>query len=275
MKTNQFKQSIISIISIWAALFFAAPLFIMLLLSFFSPSEQSVYELQVTLSNYQILFEPYFYRILGRSFETATLASTLCFCIAYPFSYYLAKLKNKNFVLLLILIPFWTSSLIRTYALIGLLKTHGLLNKLLMSLHIISAPLDMMFNQTAVIIGLTYHLLPFMILPLYNVFNKFDDSLILAGKDLNASNAYLCKHIIWPISLPGVKNALVMIFFPAMTTFYIPTILGGAKSILLGNLIENQFLLINDWPGGATTSVVLTLLLFFSMKLLDNKRSMP
>tara|TARA_B110000879_G_scaffold147155_1_gene190796 strand:+ start:782 stop:1606 length:825 start_codon:yes stop_codon:yes gene_type:complete len=271
MKNNTFKQSIITLVSLWSLLFFATPLLLMLALSFFTPSEHGVYSFPLTLNNYQVLTEPYFYRILSRSLMVAALASFFCFVIAYPFSYFLSTLKNKTFVLLLILIPFWTSSLIRTYALIGLFKTHGILNELLLKIHLIQKPLDMMFNQTAVIIGLTYHLLPFMILPLYNVFNKFDRSLILAAKDLNATNTFLFKTIIWPMSLPGVKNALLMIFFPAMTTFYIPTILGGAKSILLGNLIENQFLLMNDWPGGATTSVIVAIILFVSMHLFTKK----
>lgn len=271
MKQSLFKYVSIQLFTGWIILFALTPLCLMLALSFFSSSETVLYKLPLTLEHFKLIFSSQFYRIVARSFLIALLSAFVCFVIAYPFSYLLAQTKKKNLLLMLVLIPFWTSSLIRTYALIGLLKTRGLLNNLLLKLHIISAPLDMLYNQMAVIIGLCYNLLPFMILPLYNTFDKFDRTLISAGQDLNASHFYIFRKIIWPISLPGVKNSFIMVFFPAMTLFYIPNILGGAKSLLLGNLIENQFLLLNDWPGGAATSLILSLTMLVMVYLLKRK----
>lgn len=271
MKINFFKLSSIQLSFWWLVIFAWLPLLLVSSLSFFSNSDQSLFNFPLTLENFSILKKPYFYKILWRSLLTAGLATLLCLLVAYPFSYLLAKKKNKNLLMMLILIPFWTSSLIRTYALIGLLKTNGLINLLLLKLHIIHQPLQLLYNQFAVIIGLSYNLLPFMILPLYNTFDKFDHTLIAAGKDLNASNFYIFKKIIWPLSWPGVKNSLMIVLFPAMTIFYIPNILGGAKSFLLGNLIENQFLVLDDWPGGAATSFILSILMLLSLVLSQNK----
>lgn len=256
----------------WILFFVAMPLLITFSLSLVTSTEHGLYQLTPTLKNFHFVFSGTFYKIFWRSCYYALLATFLCFLIAYPFSYHLSQLRHKKLLLGLILIPFWTNSLIRTYALIGLLKTKGLVNALLLKLGLTNQPLELLYNQVAMIIGLVYNLLPFMILPLYNTFEKMDRSLIKAGKDLNASAFYIFKHITWPLSLSGIKDGFIMTFFPAMTLFYIPTILGGAKSILLGNLIETQFLLLNDWPGGAASSLVLSLLLLVMIFILNRKQ---
>ncbi len=268
----KFKTISFHLLTWWLILFAMLPVLVIFSLSFFSQSEEGIFKLPLTLENFAILKEAYFYKILFRSFMTALSATACCFVIAYPFSYLLAKQKQANILLVLILIPFWTSSLIRTYALMGLLKAQGLFNLLLLKLHIIHQPLSLLYNQTAVVIGLSYNLLPFMILPLYNTFDKFDHTLISAGRDLNASWLYIFRRVIWPISLPGVKNSLIMVLFPAMTLFYIPNILGGAKSFLLGNLIENQFFVLDDWPGGASTSLLLCLIMVLGLYVTRSQR---
>lgn len=257
----------------WITVFAVLPLLLIFALSFFSNNPNSLFSLPLTFKNFNILFDGYFYKILGRSFLLSIYATLVCFIIAYPFSYFLSLKKNTKLLLVMILIPFWTSSLIRTYSMIGLLKTKGLLNMLLLKLQLINHPLDLLYNQAAVVIGLSYNLLPFMILPLYNTFEKFDDNLIKAAQDLNASNFYIFRKIIWPLSWPGVKNSLIMVLFPAMTIFYIPNILGGAKSILLGNLIENQFFVLDNWPGGSATSLFLSLFMIFGLFLTQYKRN--
>jgi spermidine/putrescine transport system permease protein len=186
-----------------------------------------------------------------------------CLLLAYPFSYLVARLPNqfKGVLLLLVIIPFWTSSLIRSYAIVALLKTHGILNTVLISLGIINQPLQLMYTNTATLIGLIYNLLPLMILPLYASIEKLDMRLIDAARDLGARNYQILFKVILPLTLPGILAGCILVFLPAMTIFYIPDLLGGAKTILIGNIIQNQFLAARDWPMGATVSVALTLLM--------------
>ena len=180
--------------------------------------------------------------------------------IGYPFAYIIAQSKpfTKNLLLLLVIVPFWTSSLIRSYAMITLLKTKGLVNSLLLSLGIIHTPLQILYTNTAVIIGLVYNLLPFMILPLFANIERLDRNLLDAARDLGANWLTAFRRVIIPMTLPGILGGCMMVFLPAMTLFYIPDLLGGAKSMLLGNLIQDQFLFSNNWPGGAAISMILT-----------------
>lgn len=214
MKNNSFKNISLSIINTWFLFFCIIPLSLILVLCFFSSNDSAIFSLPLTLNNFKLLSNPFFYKVVWRSLLTASLATLICFSIAYPFSYLISKTKYKEIFLFLILIPFWTSALIRTYALIGLLKTHGLINNFLLYINIIKQPLDLLYNQTAVLIGLSYNLLPFMILPLYNTFNKLDPNLIHAAQDLNAHRYYIFKKIIWPLTVPGVKKQPSNCLFP-------------------------------------------------------------
>jgi len=177
-------------------------------------------------------------------------------------------------VLILIIIPFWTSSLIRTFAMVDLLKSHGAINQLLQYLGLIEHPLNLLYNNQAVLIGLVYNLLPFMILPIYNAMQLIDKKWIDAGFDLGASRWQIFSKIFWPLTRPGVNYGCIMVFLPAMTLFYIPNILGGAKSLLIGNLIQNEFLFLNNWPQGAASSSLLSIILigFFYYSQLKEKQ---
>ncbi|MCZ6914823.1 MAG: ABC transporter permease subunit, partial [Rickettsia endosymbiont of Ixodes persulcatus] len=185
----------------------------------------------------------------------------ICLCLGYPFAYILARLKSKykSLLLFLVIIPFWTSSLIRTYAIISILKAKGLLNTILLSLGIIHQPLSILYTGTAVMIGLVYSLLPFMILPLYANIEKLDIQFIDAARDLGANTVIIFMRVILPLTLPGIVGGIILVFLPAMSMFYIPDILGGAKSLLVGNLIQNEFLSAHNWPLGSAVSMVLTL----------------
>jgi len=202
-------------------------------------------------------------KIFEQSLIMAGLSTILCLLLGYPFAYGIARIQSpyKNFLILLIIIPFWTSSLIRSYSLIALLKAKGLINSLLLLLGLISEPLPILFTNTAVLIGLVYNLLPFMILPILTNVERLDNQLIDAARDLGANRFTTLRKIILPLTMPGIIAGCILVFLPAMTLFYIPDILGGAKSILLGNLIQNQFLIAQNWPFGSAISVVLTLLL--------------
>lgn len=177
--------------------------------------------------------------------------------------------------MILIIIPFWTSSLIRTFALVDLLKMHGVINNILQSLHIIHRPLNLLYSNFAVILGLVYNLLPFMILPILNAMEGIDLKCIEAAQDLGANRWQVFSKIFWPQSQNGVINGIIIVLLPAMTLFYIPNILGGSKSILIGNLIQSQFLFLNNWPQGAATSTLLTVLLIFVFLIFRVNKAYP
>ena len=253
----------IGLVSLWLGLFAFASTSIVLVMSFLSKGENDTILWHFTLANYKQLFNPIYITIFFRSLLMAGAATLLCLLIAYPFAFCITRTKKtmKPWLLVLLIIPFWTSSLIRSYAIMALLKTHGLVNQFLFWLGIIHQPLDLLFTNTAVMIGLVYNLLPFMVFPIYANLEKLDHRLIIAARDLGANHLQLFFRIMLPLSIPGIMAGIMLVFLPAMTLFFIPDILGGAKSMMLGNLIQFQFLTQFDWPQGAATSVMLTLLL--------------
>lgn len=223
--------------------------------------------LPLTVMHYKALISPLFFKVFARSLAIAATTALITLLIAYPFSYAIAQSKHRQYLIILVLIPFWTSALVRTYALIALLKTQGLINSALLSLGFISTPLPLLYNNIAVVLGLSYNLLPFMILPLYYFFEGFDKRLHHAADDLGASPRAYFTFILLPLSKKAIMQGCIMVFLPALSLFYIPNILGGARSVLLGNYIENQFMLLNNWPQGAATSIGFSLvfiILFFA-----------
>lgn len=263
MKNNHFKRGSLSLVWIWLGLFSLIPTLLVLVVSFLSHDGDHLFKLPFTLSNYSQLLNLAYPKTFLRSVYIAGTATLLCLLIGYPFAYIIARTKNryKGFLLLLVIIPFWTSSLIRTYAIMVLLKAQGLVNHILLALGIIHQPLAILYSDLAVFIGLTYDFLPFMILPLYANIEKLDETLLDAARDLGAKNMRIFLKIVLPLTMPGIMAGIMLVFLPAMTMFYIPDLLGSAKSMLLGNLIENHFLLFNNWPVGAAISIVLILLL--------------
>lgn len=235
----------------------------MLVISFLQHDPNHIALPHFTLQNYKDLFDPIFLRIFFKSFYVAFLVTMACLLLGYPFAYIISRLPKKlqSMALLFLLLPFWTSSVVRTYAMMSLLKAKGLLNTSLMALGLIHEPLQLLFTNTAVAIGLVYNLLPFMILPIYSNLERFDFSLLEAAKDLGANKFTIFSKIIIPLSFPGILGGVALVFLPAMTLFFISDLLGGAKALLLGNLIEGQFLIENNWTRGAATSVMLTLIM--------------
>ncbi len=260
-KRNNFKTFSLSLVWIWLTLFALLPALLVLVASFLHKDNMTLVRLPFTLQNYASLFNRAYVHIFLKSLELAGFSTLICLLIAYPFAYGIAQVKKqyRSMLLLLVIIPFWTSSLIRTYAILAILKTKGILNQLLIFLGIIQHPLQLLYSDTAVFIGLVYDLLPFMILPLYTNIEKLDHTLIDAARDLGANRLTIFFRVILPLTKAGIIAGVMLVFLPAMTLFFIPVMLGGAKSILLGNLIQNQFLTLNDWPMGAATSVCLLL----------------
>lgn len=260
---DQFKVFSVSIVWIWLTIFALVPFCLVLLTSFLGHDEKHLTMLPFTLNNYIGLYDALYFQILARSFALAGICSFFCLVLGYPFAYIISRLSTgaKNILVLLIIIPFWTSSLIRSYALIAILKAKGLLNTFLLWLGVIDLPLPILFTNTAVIIGLVYNLLPFMILPILTNIERLDSHLIDAARDLGATRFTIFRRVILPLTMPGIVSGCILVFLPAMTIFYIPDILGGAKSVLVGNLIQREFLVMHNWPEGAAVSIVLTTLL--------------
>jgi spermidine/putrescine transport system permease protein len=251
----------IYVVYAWLALFCLVPLALIFIASFMSKDSTHLVTLPLTIKHYLYLLSPAFLHILIRSVAIALFTTLCCLLLAYPFSYILIKSRYHSVLLILIIIPFWTSSLVRTYSLLSILKLKGLLNAILLKLHLIDAPLNLLYSNIAVVGGLVYTLFPFMVLPLFTQMERFDFRLIEAGKDLGASRLNVFFRIFLPNTRPGIYAGCILVFLPAMTLFYIPNILGGARSMLIGNMIQNQFLVLEDWPQGAASSVMLTLCL--------------
>ena len=263
MHNSKFKKFSITLLAIWLLFLALIPFALVFIGSFLKPGAEDFFAFQITLGNYAKLFYLPYFKVFLRSFYLAGITAFFCLLLAYPFVYILVKLKPRlrAVMLFLLIIPFWTSSLIRIYSLIIFIRAHGLLNHFLLYFGIIQHPLEIMFTQTAILIGMIYSMLPFMILPLYANLEKFDWRLIEAAQDLGASRLYTLYKIILPITMPGIVAGIILVLLPAVTMFYIPDILGGAKSVLLGNLIKNQFIEVKNWPMGCAISVALTVIM--------------
>jgi len=257
------KPFSIYLVYVWLILFAIVPVFFILIISLLSDDSVKLVSLPWTLHHYTELFSPVFLHIFFRSISIALFATLGCLLLAYPFTYIVVKSNYQGLWLSLIIIPFWTSSLIRTYSMIAILKMNGILNHALLALHLIDQPKTFLYSNFAVMCGLVYNLFPFMVLPLFSNMERFDFRLIEAAKDLGAKRLTIFFRVFLPNTAQGIISGCLMIFLPAMTLFYIPYILGGSRSMLLGNLIQNQFLVTENWPAGAATSIILTLTLIF------------
>ncbi|EGQ9053904.1 spermidine/putrescine ABC transporter permease [Vibrio parahaemolyticus] len=260
-KKINLQNAIITLIVGWLTLFVLVPNLMIIGTSFLMRDEANLIELTFTFDNYLRLLDPLYAKVLMHSFYMAIIATLLCLIIGYPFAYIVAKMPEKwrPFMLFLVIVPFWTNSLIRTYGLKIVLGTQGILNKSLMAMDIIDKPLRLMYTETAVMIGLVYILLPFMILPLYSAIEKLDNTYIEAAKDLGASKLQTITKVILPLTMPGIIGGCLLVLLPALGMFYISDLLGGAKNLLIGNVIKSQVLNARDWPFGAATSIALTI----------------
>ncbi|MDF1646888.1 MAG: ABC transporter permease subunit [Legionellaceae bacterium] len=255
------KSIALYFVYLWLFLFGFIPLCLVFIASLLSKDTMQLIALPFTLAHYQSFFSALMGHVLLRSFFMAGATTLACLILAYPFSYLMVRSKHQSLLLLLIIIPFWTSSLVRTYALVAILKFNGVLNALLLKLHIITTPLSLLYSNFAVLSGLIYTLFPFMVLPLYTNMERFDFKLLEAAEDLGANRWVLFTCVFLPNTTRGIISGVLLVFLPAMTLFYIPNVLGGARSILIGNLIQNQFFVAENWPAGAATSILLTIIL--------------
>src|SRR5690554_1795931 len=272
IKQQPFRAAVLVLVWGWLLFLVLAPNMLVVGASVMTRDPGSFLSLPLNLDAYRQLFNPLYLEVFLHSLYMAAITTLICLLIGYPFAWALSKVGKQRQILLifLLIVPFWTNSLVRTYALKLILATNGLLNTALMSLGVIDAPLRLLYTETAVIIGLVYLLLPFMILPLYSVFDDLRQDLLLASHDLGAGRLATFIHVIVPLTLPGILAGVMLVLLPAMGLFFVPDVLGGSRNLLIGNVIKNQFLDARDWPFGAAASIVLTLamaLLMFAHRL--------
>ena len=255
-------MALISPTFFYLIVFMILPLVLVVILSLLTRGPYGNVVYRLNLQNYSRLMDSLYLRILWYSLEVAALTSVFTILIGYPLAYYIARAprNQRSLLLFLILVPFWTNFIIRIYAWIMILRTQGLLNTLLLNLGIIKIPLEMLYTPTAVLIGMVYEFLPFMVLPLYTSLEKIENAQMEAAADLGARPWQVFLRVTFPLSIPGMIAGSILVFIPAMGMFVVPDLMGGAKTILVGNLIRNQFLTARDWPFGSAASMLLLVL---------------
>lgn len=255
-------------VTLYAFILILLPIVYILFLSFLKSDSYGGYEFTFTLQNYIKLFDSVYVKVFLQSFLIALITTVICIVISYPFCLFVNEKPKRiqTILMALVILPFLTNSLIRTYGWIVLLRKEGVINTLLLNSNLISHPLSLMYNNLGIIVGMVYTLLPFMILPLYSSISKIDPRYIEAAKDLGASRFTIFFKIIVPLTLSGLFNGALMVFIPCIGYFFISDLLGGGKLMLLGNLIKNQFLTARDWPFGAAISIVLLIITFLFVK---------
>lgn len=247
---------------IFTILFVGLPILYMFLLSFLSRAKVWGVDFQFTLENYKRILEPLYLNTFKDSFQLAAITTVLVFLLGYPYGYFMARMSTiwKKRMMLLIMIPFWTSALIRLYGWIIVFRSNGVLDKLLQWLGITEKPLKLLYSYPAVVVGMIYALLPFMILSVYSSAEKLDYSLVEAAKDLGASPWTAFWTVSFKLTLPGVLSGVVLTFVPSMGLFYIADILGGNKIVLVGSVIQEQMTKGRNQPFAAALSVILLIL---------------
>ena len=257
---------LLSPLLLWVALFVVAPTAIMLVYSFGRRGTLGGVVLDFTMDNYAAVLDPTYLKIVVRSILYSGLTTIICLVMGYPVAYYIgrADARWRNLLLMMVMIPFWTSFLIRTYAWVTILKNEGLLNGLLIQWQLIVQPFEMLYTPAAVILGLVYTFLPFMILPIYTSVEKLDNALVEAAFDLGAGPVRAFSRVIVPMTSPGITAGILLVFIPALGLYAVNDILGGGKVDMIGNIIENQFKgNARNWPFGSALGI--TLLLAFGV----------
>ena len=252
---------------IWSVVIIVIPLILTFLYAFTTPGNE-VLTLSFTLENFTRFAEATYLHVILKSFQLGIAATLICLVLGYPLAYIISKQSEsiQSFLILLVTIPMWINMLLRTYAWMNLLSDNGIINNLLSMLGI--NPLTMMYTDFSVMIGLVCNFMPFMIIPIHTSLAKMDRSFIEAANDLGADPVQTFWKVIWPLSLPGVLNGVMMVFLLALSSFVIPKLLGGGQYMLIGNLIESQFISVGDWNFGSAISLILAVLILIFLRLM-------
>ena len=249
--------------SVWAVGFIIIPLFVILYYAF--TSEEGA----LTLANFSYVLTKENLKALGLSLWLSFLSTVICLVLAYPLAMILTSwnVSQTSFIVLLFILPMWMNSLLRTLAWQTLLEKNGVINSILSFLHL--PALNIINTPAAIVLGMVYNFLPFMVLPLYNILLKIDKDVINAARDLGANSVQTFFQILLPLSMPGIVSGVTMVFIPALTTFVISDLLGGSKILLIGNVIEQEFKQTNNWNAGSALSMILMIFIVFSMFLMN------
>jgi putrescine transport system permease protein len=282
---DPWQRVLVAVPYVWLLVFFLAPFAIILKISFadpviaqppFTPTFAADGTPQATLDNYAFLLTDklYAYTYL-KSVVLAAMATLLCLALGFPMAYGIARCSaaTRGLLLMLIILPFWISFLLRVYAWMGLLNNYGIVNNLLLWAGIIEQPLAIMYTDTAVFIGLTYSYLPFMVLPLYATLERMDLDLVDAAMDLGASQTRAFWDVTWPLARPGVVAGCLLVFIPAIGEYVIPYLLGGPDALLIGRVLFDEFFVNRDWPLASAVAIVLLLLLVVPIVLLQRAQA--
>ncbi len=252
---------------VWLGIFILIPLLLVTYFAFTTGDSQNFSTFSFSIENFEKFFSPIYLGVLYRSVKLAFVSTLICLLLGYPIALIISKEKPKirNIMVLMLVIPMWMNFLLRTYAWLTLLGKNGILTKALSFIGL--EGVSLLYNDTAVLLGMVYNFLPFMVLPIFSVLTKMDNNLVEAAEDLGANRAEVFWKVIFPLSLPGVITGITMVFIPAVSTFVISGLLGGNKSTLIGNLIEQQFRYTGDWHFGSTMSIILMVFILASMAL--------
>lgn len=245
---------------LWLFLFFILPLAIVVLVSFMTRGSRNLPEFPLTLEHYQRIFGPIYFPVFIDSIWIAFLTTVICLLAGYPLAFFISTRKSKlmqQLSLFLVILPFWTNFLVRTYAWRVILGTDGTVNATLLNLGIIAEPLQLLNTDFAVLLGLVYGFLPFMILPIYSSVERFEFRLVEAAHDLGGNDWQAFWRVVFPLTLPGVIAGCILVFIPAIGSFITPDLLGGTQGLMIGNLIQTQFRGSGNWPLGSAASVVM------------------
>ncbi|MEN8077147.1 ABC transporter permease [Clostridioides difficile] len=251
---------------VWSSLFIVIPLLIVV---FFGFTVKSGDGYSFSLSNFSRLMDSQYLKVFGRSLLLAAEATIGCLILGYPVAYLISKMREgkRNILIMLFIVPMWMNFLLRTYAWLPILGKNGLINTFLVTLGL--NRIDILYNDFAVLLGMIYNFLPFMILPIYTVLTKMDKDLINAASDLGADRKKIFMKITLPLSMPGVISGITMVFMPAVSTFVISRILGGGQYMLLGNLIETQYTTMGDWNFGSAIAIFMMIIILLSMAFMN------
>lgn len=262
LKRNMPVASTAGPISIWMIIFVMLPLLYILFISFMSRDVYGNIEYTFTMDNYKEMFQPLYLKVIWKSIKLAFITTVICLVIGYPLAYYIASKPSKLAakLLMLVMIPYWTSSLVRLFSINQLGMPNGFLNLILLKIGIISEPINFLFSDGIVVVGLLTAMLPFSVLPLYSSIEKLDKSLLEASRDLGAKPATTFFKVTIPLTMPGIVGCILLVFIPSLGMYYVPEMLGGGKVMLIGTLIKNQFLMTKNWPFGASLAILLILI---------------
>ncbi|WP_025641853.1 ABC transporter permease [Schnuerera ultunensis] len=252
---------------LWMIIFIVVPLALILLFSITTGEEGGIKNLQFTLDNFKRFLDPKYLDVLWISISLALKSTAITLLLGYPMAMIIAreKPKRRNIMILLFVIPMWMNFLLRTYAWLTLLGKNGLINYIVIKLGF--KPLNLIYNDLAVLLGMVYNFLPFMVLPIYSVLIKIDKSLIEAAEDLGANKIKVFSRVTFPLSIPGIITGITMVFMPAVSTFVISRLLGGGQYMLIGNLVEQQFLWVGDWHFGSAISIIMMAFILLTMAI--------